>query len=115
MTLNAARRFAIYILSPIVILIALLLVLNYGWLFYSVFMERAGMHGSIYVYYGNVSRKEYLLYSFTITFFAFLFLSIQIVFLLKRNYKVLLWSYLAFILFFILIVLFEELKYVGKG
>jgi hypothetical protein len=113
--LNTARRFATYILSPIVILIGLLLVLNYGWLFYSVFMDRGGMYGSIYLYYENVSRNEYLLYSFAITFFAILFLLIETISLLNKNYKTLLWSYLAFILFFTLIVFFEELKYVGKG
>jgi hypothetical protein len=104
-----------YFFSGLVILISFVILVNYGWWFYSTSMDREGMNGSMYIYYANFSKSQFLFYTCVISLLALFFILIQIFSLLNKKTKMLTRSYVAFIVFIIVLTLFEELKHVGKG
>ena len=82
--------------SQILLLIALPLIsipgnlfvlMIYGWTLYSILTGRSGMYGEIYTYYNEISKVQFILYSFILSVIPGSLIVLEVFYLLKQRIK----------------------------
>ncbi len=101
------------IASIISILICIPLIANYGWRAYSTIIKQSGLYGDMHMYY-DLSYFQYSMYTILVTVFGLGYIGFLSIYVIKNDQTRLKWTILTFLIFIGAVILFEELKFVGK-
>lgn len=101
----------------LIIVVCGFILVSYGWIAYSIIINRAGLHGNLYWYYG-VDKTLFTLYQLGIALSALYIIVRLLYFSLLENFQKIKRTYLQFFVLLIVLVfceLYLNSIYVGKG
>ena len=105
------------LLPILTIPICLILIIFYGWSFYSTITKRPGLHGDMHFYY-NLTIIQYSIYNLIVAIIAFGLIILQLWFMIQIKSKNLTRTFLAFGIFIIIVIIFEfylQTRFIEKG
>jgi cation transport ATPase len=107
-----------YLISIIIMMISGFVSLGYGRSSYATITERSGIRGNFYIYYEDVSKAQYCIYTLIIASISGCFFLSQFILLRNKNEGDIVksyWFFLAFIILFVVCEIILQSMFIGKG